>query len=75
MEQDYHNRYQRFVSCLFLLFYLTGFQQDGSSWSCSRFLPAEREFVLAAVLTRGFLLWASASVKHLEMCFLVKGAI
>ena len=63
------------LSCLSLLpvLYPANSQQEGSSLqvgSCSRFLPANREFFLATVLAWGFQLWVSDSVKHLKTIFL-----
>lgn len=68
-----------------LLLYLASLQQDGSflsAWSGSKFFSVIREFVLffsfsflATVLTWGFKVWVSASVKHLETIFIAKGTV
>ena len=64
-----------FVSLSLLSFGSSGFQLAASSLSArsrSRFLPVEREVFLATVLTWGFRLWVSASVKHPQTVLFVK---
>ena len=46
-----------------------GFVADSQG---SRFLPVKMEFSLATVLTWGFWLWVSDSVKHLETIYCKK---